>query len=143
MVEGRAEGPPICITSGRRETAHAGHEGVDETVTLARRARQDEFAMRFLGGIDLPVAGLWGFEALSDDGVELLVDGLVVLSDDSIHAARTTSGTVLVSEPGLHALEVRYFDRSGGETLVVSFQAPGAPAFVEIPATSLRTFAVR
>lgn len=52
------------------------------------------------------------FQLSSDDGSRLFVDGKRVVGNWGVHGLRTRSGRIRL-DPGQHALEVRYFDRSG------------------------------
>lgn len=96
-------------------------------------AGTDNFGYVFTGFLDLPEAGLYGFETTSDDGSRLFIDGVEVVDNDGFHGPTTVSGTIML-QAGLHAIEVRYFEFGGGESLAVQYQTPTGP-FEPIPSS--------
>ena len=88
--------------------------------------RSDDFAVRATGTITLPTGGTWTFGANSDDGVRVKVNNTTIVTDDGPHSSRDTFGQITLAA-GDYAIEVVYYDRTGGETLEV-FAAPGTKA---------------
>ena len=79
--------------------------------------------------------GRYEFQALSNDGIEVFVEGESILIDPGVHPDRLSNvGSVYVQEPGWHALMVKYFQRKGSATLTLSWKTPGNDAFEVIPA---------
>ena len=79
--------------------------------------------------------GRYEFQALSNDGIEVFVDGESILIDPGVHPDRLSNvGSVDVQEPGWHALMVKYFQRKGSATLTLYWKTPGNDAFEVIPA---------
>ncbi len=107
---------------------------------LSVRARDDNFGFVFTGTLEVPAAGDWTFFTSSDDGSRLWIDGALVVDNDGVHAMQERSGTVALSA-GPHALRVEFFERDGGEGLVVSWQGHGVGK-QEIPSSSLSAAAV-
>lgn len=68
-------------------------------------------------------AGQWTFGVLSDDGARLRIDGFDVIVDDAVHAPQDSFATVSLA-PGLHSLELVYFDWILGAEVEL-FAAPG------------------
>ncbi len=120
----------ITQTSNTDLTA-AGY--VDDFDVGALAARYDEeqnadwFGVRWQGTIVVGEgqAGDYTFETGSDDGSGLWIDGTQVVQNDGHHGMVYQSGTIHLEE-GVHDLEVRFFERSGGENMVANVTAPGA-----------------
>jgi mono/diheme cytochrome c family protein len=85
--------------------------------------RNDDFAFRFAGEIEVPSSGEWTFWTASDDGSRLWIDGELLVNNDGIHGVKEVSAKTHL-EAGLHSLEVRMFERAGGEELKVQWQGP-------------------
>jgi len=86
--------------------------------------RNDNFAFRFAGEIEIPSSGEWTFWTKSDDGSRLWIDGEVIVDNDGVHGPNEVSGKRTL-EAGLHSIEVRMFEHGGGELLEVNWQGPG------------------
>ena len=91
---------------------------------LSPRDRNDDFGFSFTGEIECPKEGKYSFTTSSDDGSLLLIDGKLVVNNDGIHGVKTASGSVKLKE-GKHLIEVRFFEKGGGEELSVAWSGPG------------------
>ncbi len=107
------------------------------TIDISERLGGDFYAYRFQGAVDVPAAGSWTFATTSDDGSRLFIDGALVVDNDGLHGPETVNGTVELSA-GLHALEVTFFEKAGGDTLDVTWAGPGVDTEA-IPAAALFT----
>jgi hypothetical protein len=101
----------------------------------AERSGTDFFAVVLLGVVEVPATGDWQFFSTSDDGSRVIVDGVVVVDNDGLHGPVEQSGTIVLAA-GPHAIEVQFFEKTGGELLVVEWSGPGQPR-VTVPATAL------
>ena len=95
--------------------------GTCETIGLDVRERDEEFGLRFTGFFRVDEAGAFQFSTASDDGSRLLVNGRRVVDNDGLHGTQSKSGEVEL-EAGVHALEVTFFERSGGEALRIGMR---------------------
>jgi hypothetical protein len=86
--------------------------------------RQDNFALRFTGYINIQTAGEYTFYTNSDDGSKLYIDGTLVVNNDGTHGTQDRSGTITLTT-GKHTLVVTYFEKTGSEALTVNFAGPG------------------
>lgn len=87
------------------------------------------------GYLLLDQKGPYEFQALSNDGVELIIDGETILIDPDVHSDRLSSiGTLSVQKTGWHVLMVKYFQRKGTAALRLFWKTPGKDAFEVIPA---------
>jgi hypothetical protein len=91
---------------------------------LPEPRQQDHFACRYTGFIEVPATGVYTFYTNSDDGSQLFIGGERVVDNDGLHGAIQRSGLVGLLA-GKHAIEVRYFEAWGGESLLVSWSGPG------------------
>ncbi len=106
-----------------------------ETFGMAKGVRADHFALLFKGFIKIPADGLYTFSTKSDDGSQLLINGQMIVDNDGLHGAVEKPGAAGLKQ-GTHAIEVRYFEAWGGESLEVRWKGPGFDR-TNIPAQSL------
>jgi poly(3-hydroxybutyrate) depolymerase len=92
--------------------------------SLAPRNRADYFGFVFDGYIKIATAGTYTFYTTSDDGSKLYIGGQQVVNNDGLHGAVEKSGSIYL-KAGSHPIKVAYFERYGGETLLVSYSGPG------------------
>lgn len=95
----------------------------------------NNFGVRYQGVISTE-AGVHTFSTNSDDGSQLLIDGVVVVDNDRVQPPTFVQNNVTLSA-GQHSIEIRYFERSGGETLDVMVRTPGASALTELFASGI------
>ncbi len=98
--------------------------GLIDGFSLSPKNSADNFGFEFKGFLKLTAAGQYAFFTNSDDGSRLWVDGVELVNNDGLHGMRECSGSATLSS-GYHAIKVRFFEKSGGEGLDVSFQGPG------------------
>lgn len=94
----------------------------------------DRFAVRLTGVITLPSSGSWQFRMTSDDGSRLWIDGAPLINNDGLHGATAVTGTITLAA-GAHALELRYFEWTGGNQLRLEWRPPGG-AWAVVPASA-------
>ena len=100
--------------------------GVVDTLTLAPKKRNENFAMSFSGYILAPKKGVYRFYLSSDDGSKLMVDGLVAINNDGLHSLEEKSAEVGLNQ-GFHAIRIEYLQRTGGAELQLYIEGPGIP----------------
>lgn len=100
-------------------------ENVKE-ISLAPGAAEDQFALRFTGFFQAPVAGEYVFHLTSDDGASLAVAGQPLIDVDGLHGPVTRTGRVAL-KAGLHELTLLYFQAGGDKVLAVEFEGPAFP----------------
>jgi hypothetical protein len=88
--------------------------------------RKDGFGIVFKAALRVPADGDYRFFISSDDGSRLLIDGRLVAENDSVHDVSERTGSARLSS-GRHALEVQYFEATGGEALALEIEGPGLP----------------
>jgi hypothetical protein len=97
--------------------------GTVGTFDISLRSRNDDFAFRFVGVVDVPSDGDWTFYVSSDEGSQLWVDGALVVDNDGLHTSTEQSGTVFLPA-GYHDIVVTMFEATGPESLNVSWEGP-------------------
>jgi hypothetical protein len=100
-------------------------KGTVTNFTLTPRQRQDYFGFVFSGYVNIPTDGEYTFYTHSDDGSKLFIGTTEVVSNDNLHPPKEVSGKPLALKAGKHAIRVKYFEHTGGETLKVSYAGPG------------------
>jgi hypothetical protein len=99
-------------------------QGTVNNFTIGVRQRSERFGIVFKGSIQISTGGTYTFYTNSDDGSQLFIDGKQIVNNDGLHAPRERSGKVTLS-PGRYSIEVRFFERYGGQVLDVSYVGPG------------------
>lgn len=97
--------------------------GICDQVSLDVRRRDDNYALRFSGYLEIKAAGNYKFHLGSDDGARLLVDGKTVIDNDGIHGVVTKSESVEL-QAGMHKIEVLYFQGVHGYGLQLEYEGP-------------------
>ncbi|MEJ7767087.1 MAG: PA14 domain-containing protein, partial [Chitinophagaceae bacterium] len=95
--------------------------------------RNDFFGFVWEGYINIPTAGNYTFELISDDGSKLYFNSFysasatALVNHDGLHSAYPVSATVNVAAAGLYPFAMTFFENSGGETMQVYWSGPGIP----------------
>ncbi|MEL7465038.1 MAG: Hint domain-containing protein [Pseudomonadota bacterium] len=112
-----------------------GTDDLDNLVSNASAANLgnsgERFAVRVTTVLTIDQAGDYTFDVRSDDGVILYVDGVRVVTDDSLHAPRTRSGTENL-EAGEREIVIIYFERTGQNVLEVDISGPDYPTPIQL-----------
>ncbi|MEM6588678.1 MAG: PA14 domain-containing protein [Pseudomonadota bacterium] len=84
----------------------------------------DTFGVQITGTVEVTEAGSFDFHLGGDDGAVLYVNGQPVIDNDGLHGFRTRSGEIEL-EPGVHHIEVKYFENYGHAGLRLQWEGPG------------------
>lgn len=118
--------------------------GETNNFNIGLRQRNDYFAFRFSGFIEVQVGGVYTFYTRSDEGSKLYIGAFdennLVVNNDGIHTARERSGSITL-DAGVYPIYVTYFDRTSSQTLEVRYAGPGISKRL-IPDEVLRGFEV-
>jgi hypothetical protein len=96
----------------------------------------ERVAFVYRGFLLAPRDDVYRFALASDDGSKLWLDGQVVVDHDGLHGPTEKRGEIALAA-GLHAIEVVWFNASGGASLELQWAAPGGP-FAPFDAGCLR-----
>jgi hypothetical protein len=88
-----------------------------------RFTAKDNYALLIQGYLKIEQEGRYHFYVGSNDGSMLVIDQLKVVDNNGSHGLLEKSGSINL-KPGLHFLEVRYFQRGGGQALKVTYEGP-------------------
>jgi subtilisin family serine protease len=81
------------------------------------------YAVQWLGEILIETSGTYTFFTESDDGSQLLIDGVQVVDNSGGHSMRERSGTIDL-DAGYHDFQIDYWNGVGGAGIFVSYQPP-------------------
>ena len=98
--------------------------GTLQSFSLEPALAEDYFAIRYLAQIHVPADGSYTFYAASDDGSLIIINDLVVVDNDGLHASIEKQGSVDLTA-GAHDIVVAVFDKTGLQSLKVSWSGPG------------------
>ena len=91
---------------------------------------------RWYGDIMIPGTGTApvpiNFATTSDDGSMLYIDGNAVVNNNNFQAATQATGMADLT-PGLHTIDVEYYQGGGGATMDAQWDPTGGTNFVDIP----------
>ena len=102
--------------------------GTTNNITLNVRDREDNFALKFDGYINIPTTGTYTFYTASDDGSKLYIGGFsesnLVVNNNFLQGTTERSGTKTLTA-GRYPITVTYFEATGSQTLSASYAGPG------------------
>jgi len=100
--------------------------GVAHDLSMGARLRDEGYAFRFYGDLELSQGGVYEFVLVSKDGSRLWIDGELVVDNDGLHAVNERRGTLALG-PGRHRIEIAAFNGAGPGALQVLMGGPGMP----------------
>ncbi|MBX7084072.1 MAG: family 43 glycosylhydrolase [Nannocystaceae bacterium] len=98
----------------------------------------DRFSVRWHGWLTAPSSGRWTLATDADDGVRIVVDGTVVLSDWVPHPVTHTEVALALQADVAVPITVEYFELGQSATVTLSWRAPGGE-LEPIPTSALTT----
>lgn len=129
--EFKVQGAQLPKFEGRTPSA----AGTTTEIDVAKRTRDNNFALRYAGEVQAAVAGDYRFVAGADDSVWLWIDGKLVIENAEVAPHRRRE-VLLPLTAGWHGIEIVYTEVGGGESLELLWQPPGGE-LVTVPATAL------
>eukprot|EP00931_Biecheleriopsis_adriatica_P014766 TRINITY_DN1167_c0_g1_i6.p1 TRINITY_DN1167_c0_g1~~TRINITY_DN1167_c0_g1_i6.p1 ORF type:complete len:1841 (-),score=350.18 TRINITY_DN1167_c0_g1_i6:148-5670(-) len=136
--------------SSRPVTAFV-HQAIDYAGgSLSHPALPDSyFSVQFKGSLSVQQAGSYEFYIDSDDGSQLLINGVKVVSNGGFHGMQERSGIATLAA-GNHSIMLEYFQGSSESGLIFRWKGPdsgnekavvpGSAFFSETPSWSTRCF---
>lgn len=95
----------------------------------------DQFSVRWEGLLRTTQTGNYQFQTVSDDGVRLWVNDVLVIDNWTVHAATTdTSGNIALTAGQTYSIRFEYYENFIDAEIRLRWRLPGAGAFVAIPA---------
>jgi len=96
----------------------------------------NNFSVRWTGQIAPKVSGAQTFYTLSDDGVRLWVNGVLLIDNWTDHGPTENSGTINLTAGQRYDLKMEFYEHSNGAVVRLSWAAPGVAKEV-VPASQL------
>ncbi|HMH34024.1 MAG TPA: PA14 domain-containing protein [Puia sp.] len=114
--------------------------GVISNVSLTPRQSETNFAFKWEGYINIPVAGNYTFQTASDDGSKLYIDTVysstagATVNNDGLHGTVTKTSQVLALSAGPHRFTATFMQQGGGYAMTVKWKTPKTgTSFITIP----------
>jgi hypothetical protein len=110
--------------------------------------RLQDYSLTAEGYVDIQSAGPYTFTTVSDDGVQLFVDGVRIIDNEADHAPTTNSATVTLSQ-GYHPVVLKYRENVSGDptksasgnvaVIFLQYSNAAGPAPVLVPGCHMTT----
>jgi PA14 domain/Chitobiase/beta-hexosaminidase C-terminal domain len=96
----------------------------------------DNWAGQWNGTIEAETTSPYTFYTMSDDGVQVYINGQLIINDYTYHAATLDVGTINLVGGRQYTIQINYFQGGGASLLSLSWMAPGMPEQT-VPTTQL------
>jgi hypothetical protein len=114
--------------------------GVVPNFTLAPRTQEDFFNFEFKGYLYINTGGNYQFRTISDDGSRLALNDVVIVENDGVHGNVTVTSAVQAVSSGAQAINLKYFEYTGGQSLTVQYKGPDTgDSWQTIPNSALKS----
>jgi hypothetical protein len=98
----------------------------------------NNFSARWSGRVLAPATGTYRFQAVSDDGIRLWVNGVQLINNWTAHSSTTdTSGNINLVAGVRYSITVEYYERTGNAEARLRWRTPGTGSYVVVPAAQL------
>ncbi|HKU12797.1 MAG TPA: PA14 domain-containing protein [Steroidobacteraceae bacterium] len=95
---------------------------------------KDKFSVRWTGEVKASGAGAYRFRTISDDGVRLWVNGVLLVDNWTAHSATTnTSNTITLAANTRYTIKMEYFEQTGSAVAKLQWKLPTSSSYVSIP----------
>jgi mono/diheme cytochrome c family protein len=95
---------------------------------------KDNFSVRWTGEVKTSGAGAYRFRTITDDGVRLWVNGVLVINNWSDHSATTnTSSSITLAANTRYTIKMEYYEKTGSAVAKLQWRLPNTTSYVSIP----------
>ena len=95
----------------------------------------DGFSVRWTGFVRVATTGSYNFQTVSDDGVRLYVNNLLVINNWTVHGPTTDTSAAITLTAGTSVpITLEFFDNTLGAQIRLNWRKPGDAAYAAIPA---------
>jgi len=94
------------------------------------------WAGEWLGQIQAETSATYTIYTNSDDGVQVTINGVMVINDFTYHAPTIDQGTITLQKGVKYIIDIKYFQGGGGSLLQLFWSAPGLPMTI-VPTSQL------
>jgi YVTN family beta-propeller protein len=99
---------------------------------------QDNFSVRWTGEVKTSTAGGYRFRTVSDDGVRLWVNGVLVINNWTLHGATTNSSNSLTLAANTrYTIKMEFYEQTGNALAKLQWRLPNTTSYATIPAAAL------
>jgi YVTN family beta-propeller protein len=99
---------------------------------------KDNFSVRWTGDVKTSAAGGYRFRTVSDDGVRLWVNGVLVIDNWSLHGATTnTSNSITLAANTRYTIKMEFYEQTGSAVAKLQWRLPSTTSYVTVPAAAL------
>lgn len=112
--------------------------GFVSNVTIAPKTQTENYAFLWEGYIRIPTNGNYTFRTTSDDGSKLYIgqpysaSATALVNNDGLHGSVSKEGTVNL-QAGVYPITITFFQKTGGESISVSWKTPTNSNWVTLP----------
>lgn len=85
----------------------------------------DTFSVRWTGWLQAPSSGSYSFHTLSDDGVRLWVNGVLLINKWKNQSATEHSGSISLSAGQKYDIRLEFYENTGAAVIKLSWTPPG------------------
>ena len=97
----------------------------------------DNFSVRWSGSVRAQTTGSHSFQTVSDDGVRLYVNGVLVINNWTDHAATTDTSAAIMLTAGVdYSITMEFYENAGQAVAQLYWKKPGDAAYSVIPASN-------
>jgi hypothetical protein len=86
--------------------------------------RADDFAVRWSGEISVPSSETYTFHTQSDDGIQLWVNGELIIDNWTNHGNTHDSGEIALAAGQRYRIRLQYYEDGGGAVCELSWSSP-------------------
>jgi len=99
---------------------------------------KDNFSVRWTGKVEAAVTGDYTFQTISNDGVRLWINGVLVVNNWTNHAAETNdSPVVTLTNNQRYAITMEFYESMSAAIVKLKWKRPGDTSFAAVPKTRL------
>jgi hypothetical protein len=100
----------------------------------------DSFSVRWTGKVEAPTTGNYTLQTVSNDGVRLWIDGVLVVDNWTNHATATNNSPVIaLTKNARYTVTMEFYDNTGAAVARFKWKKPGTTSFGAVPASRLYT----
>ena len=94
----------------------------------------DQFSVRWLGRVEASTTGTYKFQTVSNDGVRLWINDVLVIDNWTNHSSTTnTSAPINLVAGQAYEIKLEYYDNTGSSVIRLRWITPGTTTAVAIP----------
>jgi mono/diheme cytochrome c family protein len=98
----------------------------------------DKFSVRWTGTVKASSTGKFQFQTVSNDGVRVWINGVLVINNWTKHATTTNSSASINLTGGTrYSVTMEFYDDTGAAVARLRWKRPGQTSYAAIPASAL------